>query len=102
MPGGEQASMQVRVSWAVASGSPFLFSSQSPAVSCWLSSDTQGWWLLVMSELLRDDRNATLCGGWGVGVHWPCLPVIGVSGQTPLLSLRISPLLVTGQAGGHP
>lgn len=42
MPGGEQASMQVRVSWAVASGSPFLFSSQSPAVSCWLSSDTQG------------------------------------------------------------
>lgn len=38
VPGGEQ----VRVSWAVASGSPLLFSSQSPAVSCWLSGDTKG------------------------------------------------------------
>lgn len=43
----------------------------------------KGWWLLMMSELLRDDRNSAPCRGWGVGMHWPCLPVIGGSGQAP-------------------
>ena len=62
----------------------------------------KGWWLLMMSELLRDDRNSTPCGGWGVGVHWPCyLWSAGV--VRPLTSFSSNfPPLVTVWAGGRP
>lgn len=58
MPEGEQASMQVCVSWAVASGSPLLFSSQSPAVSCCFSSDTQG--VMALNDVRAPQRRQEL------------------------------------------
>lgn len=64
MPGGEQ----VRVSWAVASGSPLLFSSQSPAVSCWLSRDTQG--MVALNDVRAPQRRQELRSVSGVGCRY--------------------------------
>ena len=87
VPEGEQASMQVCVSWAVASGSPLLFSSQSPAVSCCFSSDTQG--VMALNDVRAPQRRQELHSVWGVGCRCALamLPVIGGSGQTPYFFL---------------